>query len=337
MMVQVEISRDNPALARAEVVAATEALGGHEVRSRTSAFEGHVAVDLENRQLARALAERVALAHRALVPVSDVLDSVRQESASRGRAITARFEWLHPGEGDETTRHSLVEQFRAAGGHLDLRNPDLRFRIQVDETGRGFLWEELLAGNRPHLGSRRETQMPFRRPVTLAPRLARAAANLARIHPGDIVVDPFVGTGSLLIECARLGGRVWGIDRDSTMVRGALANFARAGLSPGVMVVDDAERAAGTAGLGSVGAVVTDPPYGRASASGGEPPNELIRRVLRAWASRVRPLGRIVLIVPGGPDPLPPPWRREVAIPQRVHRSLTREFRVYAQDGVKIP
>jgi hypothetical protein len=37
--------------------------------------------------------------------------------------------------------------------------------------------------------------------------------------------------------------------------------------------------------------------------------------------------------VPGGPDPLPAPWTRVVSIPDRVHRSLTREFRVYEREG----
>ncbi|HTT35992.1 MAG TPA: hypothetical protein VMH78_09045, partial [Thermoplasmata archaeon] len=76
-------------------------------------------------------------------------------------------------------------------------------------------------------------------------------------------------------------------------------------------------------------ALVTDAPYGRSSSSGGEPPGALLARALSRWTSRVRPEGRIVVVVPGGDDPLPPPWRRSLSIPDRVHRSLTREFRLF--------
>ncbi|HUI38863.1 MAG TPA: DNA modification methylase, partial [Thermoplasmata archaeon] len=80
-------------------------------------------------------------------------------------------------------------------------------------------------------------------------------------------------------------------------------------------------------------AVVTDPPYGRASGTHGERPELLVSRVLPRWAEKVRAGGRVVVVLPGGPDPLGPPWRRVYSIPDRVHRSLTREFRVFERPG----
>ena len=84
---------------------------------------------------------------------------------------------------------------------------------------------------------------------------------------------------------------------------------------------------------GPYDALVTDPPYGRASPTGGEGVEALTRRVVTRWAAAVRPTGRLVVVSPGGADPVGPPWRRVASIPDRVHRSLTREFRVYAQDA----
>lgn len=38
------------------------------------------------------------------------------------------------------------------------------------------------------------------------PTLSMLMANQAMVRPGDLVVDPFVGTGSLLIAAAKYGG-----------------------------------------------------------------------------------------------------------------------------------
>ena len=112
------------------------------------------------------------------------------------------------------------------------------------------------------------------------------------------------------------------------MARGALTNFAHVGVAADSIVVDDA---AAVAPDGVYQAIVTDPPYGRASPTGGEDAEGLARRVVSHWARAVRPGGRIVVVVPGGGDPVDPPWLMVVRVPDRVHGSLTREFRVYAR------
>lgn len=179
--------------------------------------------------------------------------------------------------------------------------------------------------------------LPFQRPVSLKPKLARAAMNLAAVRPGDRIVDPFVGTGALLLEGVLLGALVSGIDRDAEMVRGTARNFEHLGVAADRLVVGDAAEAASGFEVGSVRAIVTDPPYGRASGSGGEDVGSLVARVLSAWAERIAPGGRILLITPGGSDPLGPPWVRRICVRDRVHRSLSREFRLYERAGPEGP
>lgn len=50
------------------------------------------------------------------------------------------------------------------------------------------------------------------------PQLSLLMSNLAKILPGDLVLDPFVGTGSLLLPAAMFGGYVIGGDIDFLMV-----------------------------------------------------------------------------------------------------------------------
>lgn len=223
----------------------------------------------------------------------------------------------------------IVRAWRDGGGRVDLGHPEVRLFLAEAPEG-PIVAEEVHPVDRSAFSARRMPRLPFRRPVSLPPKLGRVAVNLAAVRPGDRVADPFLGTGALALEAGILGARVTGVDQDESMVKGALQNFAHLGLQFEGLRVGDAEREASNV-EGPFDALVTDPPYGRSSGSGGEAPTTLVARVLPAWAERVRPDGRIVVVLPGGPDPLGPPWRRAESVADRVHRSLTREFRVYAR------
>lgn len=52
------------------------------------------------------------------------------------------------------------------------------------------------------------------------PQLSFIMANQALIRKGDLVMDPFVGTGSLLVAAAQFGAYVVGVDIDFLMLHG---------------------------------------------------------------------------------------------------------------------
>lgn len=52
------------------------------------------------------------------------------------------------------------------------------------------------------------------------PQLSLIMANQALIKSGDIVMDPFVGSGSLLVAAAHFGAYVLGVDIDFLMLHG---------------------------------------------------------------------------------------------------------------------
>uniref|UniRef100_A0A1B6DG38 Uncharacterized protein n=1 Tax=Clastoptera arizonana TaxID=38151 RepID=A0A1B6DG38_9HEMI len=54
--------------------------------------------------------------------------------------------------------------------------------------------------------------------TSMDPQLSLLMANQAKIKSGDLVLDPFVGTGSLLIAAACFGGYVLGTDIDYLML-----------------------------------------------------------------------------------------------------------------------
>lgn len=322
----VELAGEAPDLARAEAVGAAEALGGRPV---PSGLEPLLALELPDEAAVGRLGARVALARRCLIAVrpDEPLSAALAAEGAGGSSAAFRRLGRSPGGADESVV-AAGRMYRSGGGTIDLERPERRYWL-FGRPGLGdALLLEVAAVDRAQSALRRMPLLPFQRPVSLPPRLARAAANLARVRPGDRVLDPFLGTGALLAEAALLGARVYGIDRDPEMVRGALRNFAHLGVEATGLVEGDA----GSVDFSSdvpFDALLTDPPYGRASSTGGEGPSEVVGRVLPRWAERVRPGGRLVVVAPAGAPALPPPWTARVRVPVRVHRSLTREFRAY--------
>lgn len=52
------------------------------------------------------------------------------------------------------------------------------------------------------------------------PQLSLLMANQARVECGDLVFDPFVGSGSLLVAAAQFGAYIVGSDIDYLMLHG---------------------------------------------------------------------------------------------------------------------
>ncbi len=325
----VELSREAPELAQSEAAAAVAAEGGRwlGLPSPESRF---AEVDLATPAAAERLAVRLALARRIVVPIGRFSADGGIDPGGFGTPSRASFRPLgHPSSGAfDALVARAAKAYRELGGRVDLDDPVERLWVG-SISGPPAIYREVAAIDRSSYERRRMSRLPFQRPVALPPRLARVAANLARVGRGRRVLDPFVGTGALVAESALLGATVVGIDQSPTMIRGALRNLAYLGVSAERLVVADAASADPDAVPGDFDAIVTDPPYGRASTTLGEPPTALIARVLNAWRPRLRPDARVVLIVPDSAPPLGPSWRLELGVKVRAHRSLTREFRVY--------
>lgn len=105
---------------------------------------------------------------------------------------------------------------------------------------------------------------PFRHPVAIDPAVARVMVNLAGVLAGESVIDPFCGTGSILVEAGIVGARIFGMDYDPNMIKGAQRNLAKLQPRRAVLVRGNAVRSPATFKR-SFDHVVTDPPYGRSS------------------------------------------------------------------------
>jgi tRNA (guanine10-N2)-dimethyltransferase len=176
---------------------------------------------------------------------------------------------------------------------------------------------------------RRPKKKPFFHPSAMPPKLARCMVNLAKPKAGDMVFDPFCGTGSILIEAAFIGCRVLGMDIQRRMARGSLKNFIYFGIKPEGLIVADARKPPLTA----VDCVVADPPYGRSATTLKRTTQQIIEDALKVIYDMLGRGRRVCMAAPKtiGINHIGATlgYRHLESHLVYVHRSLTREIAVF--------
>jgi len=170
---------------------------------------------------------------------------------------------------------------------------------------------------------------PFFHPSAMPAKLARCMVNLARPKAGELVLDAFCGTASLLVEAGLIGCRVIGLDAQRYMVKGSLRNLRHYGVEPEGMAVADALHLP----IAEVDCIVTDPPYGRLATTLGQKTRDIIEDFLSKVADRI-PKGRKICIaapktVKIGEIGKALGFKHVESHFVYVHRSLTREITVF--------
>lgn len=159
---------------------------------------------------------------------------------------------------------------------------------------------------------RRGTQRPAPRPeIALSPRLARTLVNLAGMTQGQTVLDPFCGSGTVLVEAHKKSLRCLGLDVRASRVQEARENLRWSAAEGAGMGYDirkgDARDLARLLRGTKVDGIVTEPLLlpsldarprtATAQAMVGEAAG-VYNDALASMAESVRPPGRIVVVVP---------------------------------------
>lgn len=104
------------------------------------------------------------------------------------------------------------EPYSRQAGKSQNRNPTLKGggnlpELYVNETGERKPRSILCFPNKPCMVKNERTSHPTQKPVALLEYILKAMTN-----PGDLVLDPFVGSGSTLVACHRQGRRGIGFE-----------------------------------------------------------------------------------------------------------------------------
>lgn len=101
----------------------------------------------------------------------------------------------------------------------------------------------------------------YTRSIALPIELSRLLVNLTRVKEGDVILDPFMGTGSILIEANLMGIYGIGVDINYDLVKITQINLNNYSLNKYLLIHGDSRDLV----YKGIDGITTNPPYGRGS------------------------------------------------------------------------
>lgn len=204
-------------------------------------------------------------------------------------------------------------------GKVDLKHPSAIIHVFV-EGSHAFVTRELFEFRAKELACRRPQARPFFSPTSLQPQLARALINLS--GAGREVLDPFCGTGGILLEACSLGLRATGVELDARVFEGCNENLWFFGCDASVFNEDFLDWRGGR-----FEAIVTDLPYGKSTALFGKALEDLYAK---SFAKMREHSSKAVIVSNKDVSQLLAcaGWRVRDVFPVYVHKTMTRFIHV---------
>jgi tRNA (guanine10-N2)-dimethyltransferase len=179
--------------------------------------------------------------------------------------------------------------------------------------------------NKKHFEDSKPHKRPFFYPGSMNPKLARCMVNLSRIKEGELLLDPFCGTGGILIEAGLIGCKVVGSDIYWKMQNGTAINLDHYGITDyRTFHLDVRELKM----YEKVASVVTDPPYGISTSTGDVDGEEIFKEFFHAIYDNMKDDAYLCMASPHYVDLKPMVDEVGFIIVEqyriKMHRSLTR-------------
>ncbi len=223
---------------------------------------------------------------------------------------------------------------RISGCKVDLRNPDIQVDIFVTHNS-------IIIGKWITKTARKDVLRygpairPIKQSSTMNPLHARVLVNLSQIKNQELLLDPFCGTGGILIEGGQVGANLIGVDINAKMLRGCSVNLRFFSLKQYRLfrgnalylpLKDDC-----------IDAIATDPPYGKAASTHGVNFEKLMREFLEEAERVLKKMRYVAFAMPNKYNVynLLPSNRLKVVVSEDVyvHRKLIRKFIAMRKEG----
>ena len=200
---------------------------------------------------------------RRLAMTHEVIREIDPEKFRPNGSYAVRAENLTENEfNKEEIESDIGERISGLTNEVDLENPDIVVKVYNTEE-RLVIGEVVEDINRGLFKERSNEKRPFSSPISMDPILARVLVNLSEVSAGESVLDPFCGTGGVLIEAGLCGILPKGLDIQEKMVSGTQKNLENYGIlnhdikQGDISEVDDI--------FDGYDVIITDLPYGKAS------------------------------------------------------------------------
>ncbi|MGC8505872.1 MAG: DNA methyltransferase [Thermoplasmata archaeon] len=229
------------------------------------------------------------------------------------------------GNDQKNINEAQIGDIIGAKGRVNFHNPDFILRaIKVDNW---YLAKLVYSQDVKEMEKRRSPLRPFFSPVSMHPRYAKFLVNSTVCIPGDTILDPFCGTGGILIEAGLLGLKAIGNDVSLSMVMGARLNCKFYGLNDVRITNHDVSNLSLDE---NVDGIATDFPYGRNSAVFKTEGMDLYRNAFMKFHEFLKEGKRCSVVVSDlkSLEPAQGLFSTVKIIPVRQHKSLTRFYSV---------
>ena len=216
---------------------------------------------------------------------------------------------------------------------VKLNNPNSLVRLVAFEDTI-YIAIERYHLDKKHFEEIKPHKRPFFYPGSMSPKLARCMVNLSRVKAGQLLLDPFCGTGGILIEAGLIGCRVAGSDINWKMKNGTAINLEHCGITDyRTFHLDVRELKM----YEKVASVVTDPPYGISTSTGDIDGDDIFKEFFHAIYDNMADDAYLCMASPHYVDLNPMidevgfELVEQYAI--KMHRSLTRIISVIKKSG----
>jgi len=249
--------------------------------------------------------------------LKDLLESLSIKSET---TYCCRARKIHPAVVDASQLELEKMMGSMITGKVSFKNPETVFRA-VFSDGHCWLGKVLYTIDRGGYSSRNPNQRAYFHPGVMMPLMARALVNLTCVHSGELLLDPFCGTGGMLLECQILGIPAVGSDYDQEMLHGCRKNVTN-----GCILRADATKTPYPNEI--FDAVATDLPYGQSTRIGADTLDTLYRGSLAEIRRVLKKGKKAVIVTHKDIRSFAEPAGFEVVgfYEQYVHKSLTRRI-----------
>lgn len=281
-----------------------------QIKEATQVFPNIYRFEMDSTDEAKILAEKLG----SSIKLAVLLDGINTDAKSVSGQITARnFSLSLLGKQENTNKlHQEVKDYLPKGRFVIPKDefgvsPVINRKHKIDEffldVDHSQVWKTIWAHNFLHW-IKKDRHMPHIDPQAgmLPPKIARSMVNLVPLSPeGKLLVDPFCGSGRVLIEAAEIGFQIAGTDIVAKQVQDTTENLQSMNFSGKIEVLDATHL---SEKFNNIDTIVTEPFLGKSKFRPDEiryivPGLEkLYLGCLKDWLKALKPGGFIVMVFP---------------------------------------
>jgi tRNA (guanine10-N2)-dimethyltransferase len=211
----------------------------------------------------------------------------------------------------------LAKELKSSGKKIDLKNPDTE--IAIVRHKKIYVTTKIYENTKDYLKRDPKFREGFH-PGACSSKFAKTLINLTGLQKG-VVVDPFCGTGGMLIEGAKSGFEVIGYDINHAMLEKAKINCKQFGVAA---TIENKDALTITK---KCGAIVTELPFGKTTVMD-RSNNQLIQDFLK---QALKCTSKVVIAFPSHFNPKTPCWKKEAVYTKYIHKTLSKKIYVLSR------